>query len=80
MQVSKTAILVYLVDYITSNQFSQVIMKMADGSVVQTDINHLMTVTMTIEINKMSITESDEKDISICVRDLSGIPMIIHRA
>lgn len=48
-----------------NNQFSQVTMKMADDSVVQTDINHPKTVTMTTEINKMSITESDEKDISV---------------
>jgi len=32
----------------------------------------MMKVTMATKIYKMSIPETDEEDISICVRDLSG--------
>jgi hypothetical protein len=32
----------------------------------------MMKVTMATKIHKMSIPESDEENISICVRDLSG--------
>jgi hypothetical protein len=32
----------------------------------------MMKVTMATKIHKMSIPETDEEDISICVRDLSG--------